>query len=118
MSKQIAILATAAACALVTPTRGALVAHYQMDDPTPLAESVPGNDPDRPDMTDPGGAASPAHLPVGGVGGSGAYQFDGADDYLGYAAGGYTFFSNATTPSDFTVSFWVKTTDTAAFPVG
>jgi hypothetical protein len=98
--------------------QGALVAHYQMNAPTPLAESVPGADPDRPDMTDPGGVNSPTFLPTGGVAGSGAYDFDGTDDYLGFAGGGYTFFAPGNPPADFTVSFWVKTTDTGAFPEG
>jgi MYXO-CTERM domain-containing protein len=99
--------------ALASWAQAALVTHYQMNQPTPLAESVPGVDPDRPDLTDPGPTNSPTHLATGGVSSSGAYSFDGTDDYLGFAGSGYTFFSSGTTPVDFTISFWIKTLDAA-----
>jgi hypothetical protein len=95
-----------------TSAQASLVAHYQMNSPTPLNNTITG-DVDRPNMTDPGLTASPTFLAAGGVRGSGAYQFDGVNDYLGFASAGYTFFSAAVSPTDFTVSFWIKTTDSA-----
>jgi hypothetical protein len=63
-------------------------------------------------MVDPGGAASPTLLSNGGFGSSGAYQFDGTDDYLTFGGAGYLFL-NANN-LDWTVSFWIKSTDTGA----
>ena len=80
-----------------------VVAQWLMDNPTPLADSVGGND-----LVDPGGSASPTHLATGGHDGGGAYSFDGSDD----------FFDLTTSPTslgalnaDWTVNFWIKTAD-------
>lgn len=103
---------------------GALLASYQMESPTPLNNAVT-TEFYRPNFTNPNGANGPTHLPAGGVNGSGAYSFDGVDDYFGFAGPGYLFLGYApgVTPGpsdpqnhDFTFSFWIKTTDDGVHP--
>src|SRR4051812_25073603 len=80
---QAAVLVLGAA----TTGRAALLAHYEMDAAAPLANTAPGGPYTyQPNMTDsaPAPAAVPTYLPTGGVNGSGAYQFDGVDDYMNF----------------------------------
>jgi hypothetical protein len=90
----------------------ALIGHYPMDLPTPLAEATPTFDNDRPDLVTT--ASPPTHLPAGGVSGSGAYDFDG-NDSLAFGGNQFLFMSPGVGSVDYTVSFWVKTTDTGTF---
>jgi hypothetical protein len=86
-----------------------LLAQYNMDYPSPLVNSA-GATFYQPNMVNPGGSASPTFLPWGGEFGGGAYQFDGVNDYLTFGGAGYLFLANNN--SDWTVSFWIQTTDT------
>jgi hypothetical protein len=98
--------------------QGALIAHYQMDLPSPQDNPFPldANRP-APDLVAPGGGQTPTHLVTGGVSGSGAYQFDGVDDYFGFASPGYLFLGNGTT-HNWTYSFWINTTDAGSNTAG
>jgi hypothetical protein len=103
--------AAALACALAlgaAPADATLIASYQMDQPAPLVNSARATL-YQPNMVDPGGAASPVHLADGGFGNSGAYQFDGVANYLTFGGAGYLFLADSF--SNWTVSFWIKTTD-------
>ncbi len=87
-----------------------LIAHHQMNSPNTLTNSA-GAAFYNSNLVDPGGSAAPTFLATGGVSGSGAYQFDGVDDNFGFAAvPGYTFIQ--ANNLDWTVSFWIKATDT------
>ncbi len=110
--------------------RAALIASYQFESASPLANTAPsGPTTDRPNLTDPGGTQSPTHLSNGGRAGTGAYQFDGAadpdGDHFGFGGAGALFlgYNNNTTTGptppnnhDWTLSFWIKTTDSGTFP--
>ena len=119
-------ISAAVTAASASAASAALVASYQMEADNPLLNSA-GATTYRHNLVNPGGANSPTHLASGGVGGSGAFQFDGADspngDYLNFGGAGYLFlgYDNGITPGpsdpqnhDYTFSFWIDTTDGAS----
>jgi hypothetical protein len=108
--KKTAILGILAVLALTASAQAALVQRYQMDGDvnSALLNSVSGGV----NLRNLYVASSPTHLATGGVGGSGAWQFDGANDYLGFSGG---ILNVAGSNADYTVSFWIKTTDASSF---
>jgi hypothetical protein len=88
----------------VSEGRAALILRWAMDNPTPLDDSAGTND-----LVPPGGSANPTHLPTGGVLGGGAYSFDGANDYFSPTV---SPFVPGTFGTNWTISYWIKTTDT------
>jgi hypothetical protein len=91
---------------LATQTSAALILHWKMDAPTPLDDSVGTND-----LVPPGGGGNPTHLPTGGAYFTGAYSFDGVNDRFTPTVPTTTIVPLNT--NDWTVSFWIKTTDTS-----
>jgi len=96
------------ALGLVSSASATVVARYDMNSPTQFLNNA-GATFYEPNFVDPGGSSSPTYLANGGFKGSGAFQFDGVNDYLGFDLAGYLFI--ATANSNWTVSFWIKTTD-------
>src|ERR1051326_3625450 len=102
--------------AAVVPTLGvalsasaSVIARYDMNSPTQFLNNA-GTTFYQPDLVNPGGSSSPTYLTSGGAKNSGAFQFDGVDDYLGFNNAGYLYIADSF--SNWTVSFWIKTTDT------
>lgn len=88
----------------------ALIASYQMNSPNPLINSA-GASFYQPNLVNPGGVNAPTYLPAGGMNYTGAYQFDGVYDDLEFDLAGYLFLG--TNGTDYTVGFWISTTDSA-----
>ncbi|NQT37257.1 MAG: LamG domain-containing protein [Planctomycetes bacterium] len=105
------IVSAIAVLAVSVPAGATLIAQYSMDPTTQLVNSVGNFTGYNPDLVDPGGSGSPTYLPTGGYKGSGAFQFDGVANQLNVASPGYTFINQNNL--DWTVSFWIKTTDSA-----
>jgi hypothetical protein len=106
------VLVCAIAVGVAGSSRAALIASYQMNSPSPLANSA-GATLDNPNFLDPGGSASPTFLSGGGANGSGAYRFDGVNDYFAFnSAANYTFIQQNNL--DWTVSFLIQTADGAS----
>ncbi len=109
MAKKTIILSTLLLCLLFLRSgyvHAELVVHWTFDDGTAQDKAAAG-------VTlngiIPGGSYTPTYLSTGGINGSGAFRFDGSDDFL--------------TPSfvydmgngDWSVSFWIKTSDTSTY---
>lgn len=104
------ILAAAVlALGLALPASASVIARYDMNSPTQFLNNA-GATFYEPNLVSPGGSSAPTYLANGGFKGSGAFQFDGVNDYLGFDLASYLFI--APSFSNWTVSFWIKTTDT------
>jgi hypothetical protein len=96
----------------------ALVASYQMNSPTQLSKSV-GASTYEPNFVSPAAPAAPIYLPGAGVYNTGAIGFDGVDDKFNFDNSGSLYVGltlGQAVSNQWTVSFWVKTTDAAAYP--
>ena len=81
------------------PAYSSLIMHWDFDDGTATDKAGSTN----------GTLAGPTYLAGGGVNGSGAFSFDGANDYIAPTQYNNIGFGN------WTISFWIKTTDTAVY---
>lgn len=90
---------------MTAAAQAATTLYWDMNSPNPLVDSVGTNN-----LISDSGSSAPTYLPSGGFEGSGAYQFDGSNDNF--------LVTNSPTTigpvnSDWSVNFWIKTTDTA-----
>lgn len=106
MKRQLTVIvAVGLLLGFVPSAQATLVLHWDMNNPTPTDDSTGTND-----LVPQGGTTVPTHLATGGVLGSGAYQFDGTDDYFKPTT--IPTLPNTPVTADWTASFWIKTTDT------
>lgn len=101
------------AAALITltftlPASASVIARYNFNSPDTLANSA-GETFYQPNMTNPPSPSSPTFLPNGGAFNTGAVQFDGVTNRLDFRGAGYLYIADNF--SNWTVSFWIKTTD-------
>src|SRR3954453_4094725 len=80
---QVGVSCASAACGLTRAAQAGLITNFQMNSPTQLVNSA-GPSFYQPDLKDPGGSASPTYVPLGGIRASGAFRFDGVNDYFAF----------------------------------